>query len=96
MFNIEKKVYGKAGNSTFCFRDSTLDVSLINDIEVYGYETGYHYEELATFEKNKKYRDASFIREHLPEIRQQFEKDFYRYKKQLGQIVAVLQVTGTS
>lgn len=84
MFNIEKKVYGKEGKSTFYFRDSTLDVSLIKDIELYGYETGYHYEELATFEKKNKYRDVSIIREHLPEIRQQFEKDFVRYKKITG------------
>ncbi|MFQ7120853.1 MAG: hypothetical protein ACLRPW_13450 [Intestinibacter sp.] len=84
MFNIEKKVYGKEGNSTFYFRDSTTDVELINDIESYGYETGYHYEELATFEKKKKYKDVNLIRQHLPEIRKQFEKDFIKYKKITG------------
>ena len=57
MFEIEKEVYGHEGSVTYYFRDSTIDKKLIKDIENYGYETGYHYEELATIEKKNKLKN---------------------------------------
>ncbi len=80
-FNIEKEVYGHEGSATYYFRESTIDKKLISDIEAYGYETGYHYEQLATFEKKHKLKNVERILEHLPEMREQFRKDLVEYRK---------------
>lgn len=80
-FNIEKNVYGHDGSATYYFRESTIDKKLISDIEAYGYETGYHYEQLATFEKKHKLKNVERILEHLPEMREQFRKDLVEYRK---------------
>lgn len=80
MFEIEKKVYGHEGSATYYFRDSTIDKKLISEIDAYGYETGYHYEELATFEKKSKLKDVSKIRESLPQCRTLFIKDIERFR----------------
>ena len=54
MFEIEKEIYGKNGSATYYFRNSTMDKHLIKELDEYGYETGYHYEELAIYEKKHK------------------------------------------
>lgn len=81
LFQIEKK-YGI--KSSFYFRLSTLDIDLMREIEEYGSEASYHYEELATYAKKNRIKDASVLRGHLPEIRLEFAANFSRIERQLG------------
>ena len=84
MFEIEKSVYGHEGSATYYFRDSTVDKKLIADIENYGYETGYHYEELATYEKLHKLKNVEKMRAALPECRKMFLDDVKRFREETG------------
>lgn len=84
MFEIEKDVYGHEGSVTYYFRDSTIDKKLIKDIDDYGYETGYHYEELATYEKEHKLKNIEKMREALPECREMFLKDVAQFRRETG------------
>lgn len=80
LFAIEKKHGIK---SSFYFRLSTLDIDLMREIEEYGSEASYHYEELATFAKRNKIKDAAELRGRLPEIRTQFIANFSRIEQRL-------------
>jgi hypothetical protein len=81
LFEIEKKHGIK---SSFYFRLSTLDIKLMREIEAYGSEASYHYEELATYAKKSKIRDATALRDRLPEIRSDFVTNFSRIEERLG------------
>ena len=80
MFCIEKEVFGKGGSATYYFRDSTIDRKLISEIDEYGYETGYHYEEIATYEKKHKTRSKTALEQAMPQIREEFEKDLENFR----------------
>lgn len=84
MFLIEQDVYGTEGSSTAYFRESTIDISLIKQIEMNGYETGYHYEQLATYEKKHKCKSSDVLNERIFEIREIFSKDYIDYKNRTG------------
>jgi hypothetical protein len=81
LFEIEKKHGIK---SSFYFRLSTLDFALMREIEEYGSEASYHYEELATYAKKNRIKDPTALRERMPEIRSNFIANFSRIEKQLG------------
>lgn len=81
MFDIEKK---HGITSSFYFRLSTLDFRLMREIEEYGSEASYHYEELATYAKKNRIKDATALRERMPEIRSDFLANFSRIEQQLG------------
>jgi hypothetical protein len=81
LFEIEKKYNVK---SSYYFRLCTLDVDLMNEIEDYGSEASYHYEELATFAKKHNIKDPARLRERLPEIRDHFLRNFQVLERQLG------------
>lgn len=81
LFQIEKKYKVK---SSYYFRLCTLDVDLMNEIEEYGSEASYHYEELATFAKKHNIKDPAVLRERLPEIRDDFLKNFQLLERRLG------------
>jgi hypothetical protein len=81
LFDIEKK-YGI--KSSFYFRLSTLDFNLMREIEEYGSEASYHYEELATYAKKNKIKDPAALRNRLPEIRSNFIANFKRIEQRLG------------
>ncbi|MDB5756509.1 MAG: hypothetical protein JWR56_2937 [Massilia sp.] len=81
LFEIEKKHGIK---SSFYFRLSTLDFSLMREIEEYGSEASYHYEELATYAKKHKIKDPAVLRGRLPEIREEFIANFARIEQGLG------------
>ena len=84
MFEIEKSVYGRDGSATYYFRNSTVEKKLIADIENYGYETGYHYEELATYEKSHKLKNVEKMGAALPECRKMFLEDIKRFREETG------------
>jgi hypothetical protein len=81
LFEIEKRHGVKA---TYYFRLSTLDYDLMNEIEEYGSEASYHYEELATFAKQNNIKDPAEIRRRLPEIRAEFAVNFVQVERRLG------------
>lgn len=84
IFEIEKQIYNTFGNSTFYFRWTTLDKELIKDIETFGYETGYHYEELATYAKRNHIKSSREIMKALSEIRRDFLVGLENYRKATG------------
>jgi hypothetical protein len=81
LFEIEKR-YGI--KSSYYFRLSTLDFRLMREIEEYGSEASYHFEEIASFAKKFKIKDPALVRGRLPEIRSIFQKNFFWLEKQLG------------
>lgn len=81
LFEIEQSVYGHDGGATYYFRNSTIDKKLISEIEEYGYETGYHYEELASIAKKNKLRNRDDVITAMPEISQLFLADLSWYRK---------------
>jgi hypothetical protein len=81
IFEIEKEHNIK---SSFYFRLSTLDIYFMREIEEYGSEASYHYEELATYAKKNKIKDAASVRHCLPAIRTNFIDNFSRIEKRVG------------
>lgn len=81
IFEIEKSVYGNRGTSTFYFRWTTIDTKLIKDIEDYGYETGYHYEELAAYIKDRKLKDREQVIQELSAVRRKFLSGLEKYRQ---------------
>lgn len=81
LFEMEKKYGVKA---SYYFRLSTLDFGLMREIEAYGSEASYHYEEVASFAKKNKIKDPALVRDRLPEIRNVFRKNFQWFERQLG------------
>jgi hypothetical protein len=81
LFDIEKKHGIK---SSYYFRLSTLDFNLMREIEEYGSEASYHYEELATYVKKNKIKDPAALRNRLPEIRSHFIANFKTIEHQFG------------
>jgi len=81
LFVIEKRLNIK---SSFYFRLKTLDFKFMKEIEEYGSEASYHYEEIATFAKRNRLRTVTEVRERLVEIRCEFSNNFHAIEKQLG------------
>lgn len=81
LFELEKKYKIR---SSFYFRLSTLDFKLMREIEDYGSEASYHYEELATFAKQHRIRDAARVQARMPEIREAFMQNFHAIERRLG------------
>lgn len=71
-------------HSSFYFRLCTLDIGLMREIDDYGSEASYHYEELATFAKKHHIGDAAVVRARLPQIRAEFEVNFRAIEQRLG------------
>jgi hypothetical protein len=91
LFEIEKR-HGVM--SSYYFRLSTLDFELMRDIEAYGSEASYHYEELATFAKQNHIMDANAVRARLPEIRANFVNNFQRVEQQFGRKMSTVASHG--
>lgn len=91
LFELEKR---QGIRSTFYFRLSTLDLKLMHEIEEYGSEASYHYEELATFAKKHHIKDAAQVRLRLPEIRAEFMANFRLVERRFGKKLATLASHG--
>jgi hypothetical protein len=76
-FKIEKKYNVKA---TYYFRLSTLDFEFMNEIEEYGSEASYHFEEVATYAKKYNIKTKNEILKHLDKIKNQFKKNLNMIK----------------
>ena len=67
--DIERK-HGSVGS--YYFRLSTLDLSLMHEIEAYGGEASYHYEEIATYAKSHHIHSCEEVVANLDAIRNKF------------------------
>ncbi len=80
-FEIEKKHNIKA---TYYFRLSTLDLNFTKEINAYGSEASYHFEEIATFCKKNKIKSKKKARQELSKITADFRRNFTTLENQLG------------
>lgn len=80
-FEIEKSMGIKA---SYYFRLSTLDIKLMKEINNYGSEVSYHYEELATYCKQNKIKSSVEVNEHLEKIKIQFANNFKLLENKTG------------
>lgn len=81
MFAIEAHQGVKA---SYYFRLSTLDFGLMREIEAYGSEASYHFEEVADFAKRHHIKDAKVLRSRFPAIRAQFRQNLERIEHALA------------
>lgn len=81
LFEIEQRHQVR---SSFYFRLATLDIELMRDIEAYGSEASYHYEELATYAKRHRIKQAADVLPCLPQIREEFVRNFHNIEDRLG------------
>jgi hypothetical protein len=81
MFQVEKTLGIKA---TYYFRLSTLDAALMRDMQDYGTEVGYHFEEVATVAKRRGLRSSADVESHLDLIRERFRRNVQYYRTVAG------------
>lgn len=84
MFAIEKEVYGKSATVSYYFRETTIDKKLIKELDEYGYETGYHYEQLATYAKKHKLKSREAIEKSVEKAGQEFLVELERFRRDTG------------
>ena len=81
MFNAEAR---QGITASYYFRLSTLDFGLMREIEAYGSEASYHFEEAADFAKRHHIKNAAVLRSRFPLIRAQFRQNLARIEAALG------------
>jgi len=91
LFDIEKK-YGVT--ASYYFRLSTLDFGLMREIEEYGSEAGYHYEEVASYAKQHRIKDAAALRRAMAQIRRNFAANFASVEQRLGKKIRTVASHG--
>jgi len=72
-FKIEKKYNAKA---SYYFRLSTLDFKFMKEIEDYGSEASYHFEEIAQFCKDNHIKSRDEVINRLDDIKKIFIENF--------------------
>lgn len=80
-FEIEKKYNVKA---TYYFRLSTLDIDFMKELEAYGSEASYHFEEIAQFCKDNHIKTKSEVFEQMDTIKDIFCKNIATIEERLG------------
>jgi hypothetical protein len=81
-------------NSSYYFRLSTLDLDFMREIEDAGSEASYHYEEVASFAKQRHLHDPVEVRRHFPAMRDQFAVNVARITKALGRSLSTVASHG--
>jgi hypothetical protein len=81
MFALEAK---RGVTASYYFRLCTLDFGLMREIEAYGSEASYHFEEVAAFAKRHHIKDARVLRSRFPLIRAQFRRNLLTIESRLG------------
>ncbi len=81
MFAVEAR---HGVTASYYFRLSTLDFGLMREIEAYGSEASYHFEEVADFAKRHHIKNADTLRRRFPEIRQEFLRNCARIEQALA------------
>lgn len=81
MFKIEKELGVK---TSYYFRISTIDIRFMQEINEYGSEASYHFEELATYAKLHRIKDAKNIYKNLGEIQGIFEHNIIWLREKSG------------
>ncbi|SHH02561.1 hypothetical protein [Massilia sp. CF038] len=69
--------------ASYYFRLSTLDFGLMREIDAYGSEASYHFEEVADFAKRHHIHDPDVLRSRFPAIRVQFRQNLQRIERTL-------------
>jgi hypothetical protein len=80
-FEVEKELNVKA---TYYFRLSTIDIDLMEEINSYGSEVGYHYEEIATYCKRFALKTRMQVESNLPDIQELFLSNFEYFNEKLS------------
>jgi hypothetical protein len=80
--------------ASYYFRLSTLDIGFMREIEAYGSEASYHYEEVADFAKRSHIRSADEVRRHFPAIREQFRRNYESIQDRLAARLATVASHG--
>ncbi|MGZ8288835.1 MAG: hypothetical protein ACXW2U_04310 [Telluria sp.] len=91
MFAIETRLGVKA---SYYFRLSTLDFGFMREIEAYGSEASYHYEEVADFAKRHHIKDPDEVRRRFPQIRELFLENYQHIARRLGRRMATVASHG--
>lgn len=81
MFALEAR---QGVTASYYFRLSTLDFGLMREIEAYGSEASYHFEEVADFAKRHHIKDPAVVRSRFPAIRAQFHQNVERIENALS------------
>lgn len=79
-FKIEKELGVK---SSYYFRLSTLSPKIMTEIEDYGSEASYHYEEISDFCKKYKIKDRESIFREMKKIQFNFIENYLSIKKRI-------------
>lgn len=77
-FKIEHSLGVKA---SYYFRLSTLSPELMSEIEEYGSEASYHYEEIASYCKQHHIKDKETVSRHMQKIQAKFVENYLSIKK---------------
>lgn len=80
-FEIEKRYNIKA---TYYFRLSTLNFSFMREIESYGSEASYHFEEIAQYCKDNHIKSRDTVLQDIDKIRVKFKNNFKMIENRLG------------
>jgi len=78
MFYEVEKSLGTVGS--YYFRLATLDFNLMKEIELWGGEASYHFEEIATYAKENKIHNVESLRENIEQIQLKFIKNYLNIK----------------
>ncbi len=91
MFEIEKR---HGVRTSYYFRLLTLDFDLMREIEDFGSEASYHFEEIAAFAKREHLKSPEKVREQLPAMQEEFLKNLLMIEKRLGHKIVTVASHG--